>query len=168
MAGDSNDSSVSVEDLSVFDLMRLHRQTLYELRRRGVVRTRSQPQGEWAETLVKVAYDGQLAAKSEKGYDVITGDGTRLQVKARALDYPRIGSNITSAIRSWEFDKMVVVLLDLNDLSVAKAAELSRETVRRNARHRSHVNGSVLIPNDALMSQGIDVTEQLRAAAHSL
>ena len=168
MMEDSNVASVRVEDLSVFDLMRLHRQTLYELRRRGIVRTRSQPQGEWAETLVKVAYGGQLAAKSEKGYDVITPSGTRLQVKARAIDYPRIGSNITSAVRSWEFDMMVVVLLELSDLSVAKAAELSRKTVRENARYRSHVNGSVLVPNEALMSQGIDVTDRLRAAAHSL
>ena len=168
MTTDSNASSVRVEDLSVFDLMRLHRQTLYELRRRGIVRTRSQPQGEWAETLVKAAYGGQLAAKSEKGYDVITPSGTRLQVKARALDYPRIGSNITSDIRSWEFDKMVVVLLEVSDLSVAKAAEFSRETVRENARYRSHVNGSVLVPNQALMSRGIDVTDRLRAVAHCL
>ena len=63
---------------------------------------------------------------------------------------------------------MVVVLLELSDLSVAKAAELSRKTVRENARYRSHVNGSVLVPNEALMSQGIDVTDRLRAAAHSL
>ena len=54
-------------------------------------RTLNQPQGDWAEALVKVAYDGQLAAKSEKGYDVITADGTRLQVKARALDHHDVG-----------------------------------------------------------------------------
>ncbi|MXY09246.1 MAG: hypothetical protein F4Z00_12365 [Acidimicrobiaceae bacterium] len=168
MAAGSSVESVSVDDLSVSDLIRLNRQTLYALRERGVIRTLSQPQGEWAETLVKLAYGGELAPKSEKGYDVIAPDGTRLQVKARALDYPRIRSNITSAIRSWEFDKMVVVLLDLSDLSVAKAAELSLETVHDNARHRSHVNGSVLIPNEALMSQGIDVTEQLQAATRKL
>lgn len=168
MAAGSSVQSVSVEGHSVSDLIRLHRQTLYALRERGVIRTLSQPQGEWAETLVKVAYGGELAPKSEKGYDVVAPDGTRLQVKARALDYPRIGSNITSAFRSQEFDAMVVVLLYLSDLSVAKAAELSLATVSANARYRKHVNGWVLVPNSALMSQGVDVTEQLRAAAHSL
>ena len=168
MTADSNASSVRVEDLSVFDLMRLHRQTLYELLRRGVVRTLNQPQGDWAETLVKVAYDGQLAAKSEKGYDVLTPDGTRLQVKARALDHHNVGSNTTSFFRSWEFDAMVIVLLDPNDLSVARAAELPLEAVYDKARYVEHVNGHVLSPNDALMSEGIDVTDRLRAAAHSL
>ena len=111
MTAESNVSSVRVEDLSVFDLIRLHRRTLYELREQGVIRTLSQPQGEWAETLVRVAYGGQLAPKSEKGYDVMAPNRTRLQVKARALDYPKIGSNITSPFRSKEFDAMVVVLL---------------------------------------------------------
>ena len=168
MAQDSTGSPVDVEDLSVFDLMRLHRQTLYELVHRGIVRTLNPPQGDWAETLVKVAYDGQLAPKSEKGYDVITDDGTRLQVKARALDYPKIGSNITSPIRSWEFDAMVVVLLDLSDLSVCRAAELPLEVVHDNARYVKHVNGYVLVPNQGLMDQGTDVTERLQSAARSL
>ena len=168
MTTDSNASSVGVEDLSVFDLIRLHRQTLYELLRRGVVRTLNPPQGDWAETLVNVAYDGQLAAKSEKGYDVLTPDGTRLQVKARAIDHHDVGSNTTSAFRSREFDAMVIVLLDPDDLSVGRAAELPLKAVHDNARYVSHVNGHVLSPNDALMSQGIDVTERLRAAARSL
>ena len=168
MAAGSSVEPVRVEDLSVFDLIRLHRQTLFELRRRGVVRTLNQPQGDWAEMLVKDAYDGHLAARSEKGYDVIAADGTRLQVKARALDYPKVGSNTTSAFRSWEFDAMVVVVLDRSDLSVSKAAELPVEIVHDNARFRSHVNGYVLVPNEGFMEQGVDVTERLRAAARKL
>ena len=168
MAQDFTGAPVDVEDLSVFDLMRLHRQTLYELINRGIVLTFNQPQGDWAETLVRVAYDGQLAAKSEKGYDVITADGTRLQVKARALDHHDVGSHTTSVFRSWEFDVMVVVLLDPDDLSVGRAAELPLEVVRDRARHVEHVNGYVLVPNQALLDQGADVTERLQAAARSL
>ena len=78
MTVDAHSSPARVEDLSVFDLIRLHRQTLYELLQRGVIRTLNQPQGDWAETLVKVAYGVQLAAKSEKGFDVIASDGARL------------------------------------------------------------------------------------------
>lgn len=168
MAQDSTRSPADVEGLSVVDLMRLHRQTLHELVNRGIVRTFNQPQGDWAETLVRVAYNGQLAAKSEKGYDVITADGTRLQVKARALDHHDVGSNTTSAFRSWEFDAMLVVLLDPDDLSVGRAAELPLEVVRDRARYVEHVNGYVLVPNQALMDQGTDVTERLQAAARSL
>ena len=117
---------------------------------------------------MKVAYGGQLAAKSEKGYDVIASDGIRLQVKSRALDHLDVGSNTTSGFRSWEFDAMVIVLLDPDDLSVGRAAELPLEVVHDNARYVEHTNSYVLVPNDALMSQGIDVTERLRAAARSL
>lgn len=168
MTADSNALPVRVEDLSVLEIMRLHRQTLHELLKRGIVRTLNQPQGDWAETLVKFAYDGRLAEKSEKGFDVITPDGTRLQVKARAIDHQGVGSNTISYIRSWDFDAMVIVLLDPNDLSVGRASELSREIVDDNARFVEHVNGHTLVPNDALMSEGIDVTDRLRTAACSL
>ncbi len=117
---------------------------------------------------MKFAYDGRLAEKSEKGFDVITPDGTRLQVKARAIDHQGVGSNTISYIRSWDFDAMVIVLLDPNDLSVGRASELSREIVDDNARFVEHVNGHTLVPNDALMSEGIDVTDRLRTAACSL
>ncbi len=63
---------------------------------------------------------------------------------------------------------MVVVLLDPDDLSVGRAAELPLEVVHDNARFVKHVNGHVLVPNQTLMDQGIDVTERLQAAAHSL
>ena len=168
MTADAHPSPERVETLSVFDLIRVHRRTLFELRQRGVIRTLNQPQGDWAETLVKVAYGGQLAAKSEKGYDVIVSDGTRLQVKSRALDHLNVGSSTTSVFRSWEFDAMVIVLLNPADLSVGRAAELPLGAVRDNARYIEHTNGFVLVPNDTLMNQGIDVTERLRAAAHSV
>ena len=63
---------------------------------------------------------------------------------------------------------MVIVLLNPTDLSVGRAAELPLVAVRDNARYIEHTNGSVLVPNDALMIQGIDVTERLREAARSL
>ena len=51
---------------------------------------------------------------------------------------------------------------------MARAAELSLETVCAHARYRKHVNGWVLVPNEALMSQGVDKTEELREAARTL
>ena len=63
---------------------------------------------------------------------------------------------------------MVVVLLDPDDLSVGRATELSLEVVHDNGRYIKHVNGYVLVPNQALMDQGIDVTERLQVAARSL
>ena len=165
MTYNSDASSLDLVSLSVLDLIRLHRRTLYELKERGIVRTLNHPQGDWAERLVKDAYGGVLASTSEKGYDVLA-NGERLQVKSRAIDHRNMrAGELTSTFRSWEFDRMVVVLLNPTDLSVGSAAELTRQVVWENKIERSHVNGFVLTPNDALMSQGKDVTEALHEAA---
>lgn len=155
-------------DLETAELMRLHRGSLYELHRRGIVRTLNAPQGDWAELLVATAYNGELASNSEKSYDVTASDGRRLQVKARALDHEHIGSQITSPFRSWDFDAAIIVLLNPMDLSVGRATELTIDEVKANATYRKHVNGHILRPNDVLMSQGTDVTDRLSAAAKDL
>ena len=159
---------IRLENLKTAELMRLHRSSLFELHRRGIVRTLNAPQGDWAELLVAKAYDGSLAPNSEKSYDVIAGDGRQLQVKARALDHERVGSSITSPFRSWGFDAAIIVLLDPADLSVGRAAEFTVDEVRANAMVRPHVNGYVLRPNSALMDLGIDVTDRLKVAAEAL
>ena len=157
-----------LEDLETAELMRLHRISLYELLRRGIIRTLNAPQGDWAELLVATAYNGRRAANSEKSYDVVADDGRRLQVKARALDHERVGSSITSPFRSWDFDAAIIVLLNPVDLSVGRATELTVDAARANATYRKHVNGHVLRPNSALMSQGIDISDRLRTAARAL
>ena len=162
------DTVLDLTTLSVDDLMRLHRAALYELYRRGVVRTLNAPQGDWAELLVTTAYGGERAPNSERSWDVLDGDGRRLQVKSRALDHTQVGSSITSPFRSWDFEAAVIVLLNPEDLSVGRAAEFPVEVVRAKASLRRHVNGYVLRPNAALMDLGVDVTERLRAAARSI
>jgi hypothetical protein len=100
-----------LEQMTTAEILALNRQTLHELYRRGVIRTLNAPTGDWAELLVATAYGGELAPNSEKSFDVASPDGRRLQVKGRILDPDRVGSQILSAIRSWDFDACVVVLL---------------------------------------------------------
>lgn len=115
----------------------------------------------WTELLVAHAYSGELAPNSEKSWDVRTPDGRTLQVKCRVLDPDQVGSNVTPAFRSWDFDAAVIVLLWPDDLSVARAVEFDVDQIRDLARWRRHVNGAVLIPNPATMNQGRDVTTPL-------
>jgi hypothetical protein len=156
------------ESLGTAALMRLHRASLFELYRRGVVRTLNAPQGDWAELLVVTAYGGFLAPNSVKSYDVLAADGRRLQVKSRAIDHERVGSDITSPFRSFDFDAAVIVLLDPIHLGVGRAAELSVDLVRQHASYRKHVNGYVLLPTPGLMDLGVDKTMDLRSAAEQL
>lgn len=157
-----------IEELTTAELLALNRQTLHELHRRGVIRTLNAPTGDWAELLVATAYEGTLAPNSEKSFDVLTPEGRRLQVKARILDPDRVGSQILSVIRTWEFDACVVVLLSSADLPVLAASEIPAESLREVAAYRAHTNGWAVRPTPAVMALGEDVADLLRAAAESL
>ena len=159
---------VDLANLKTVELMALHRATLYTLYEKGIVRTLNAPQGDWAELLVATAYQGTLAPNSEKSYDVLSKDGRRLQVKARALRQVDVGSQATSPFRTWGFDAAVIVLLNPEDLSVGRAAELPLKMVQEHSTYRKHVNGFVLRPSVSLMDQGIDITERLSKAAQGI
>lgn len=61
--------------MTVPELLKLHGQTLAELRRRSVVPTANAPAGDYAEWLVAQATNGTLADPSQKDWDVTTPDG---------------------------------------------------------------------------------------------
>ena len=167
MTWNPDDSLPDLEALSVPALIQLHRRTLYALRDREVVHTLDNLTGGLGETLVAIAYGGELAPNSQEGYDVLVetgGEIERLQVKARALPYPKVDSNTTGTISSDNYTKMVVVLFSPEDLSVVMASELTREVVRRRKK-----KDNTLVPNRVLMEDcGDPVTELLRAAAQKL
>lgn len=160
-------SDFDLGGLSVAEILALHRATLHELLTRGIVRTRNPPQGDYAELLVALAYGGKTAPSSEKAWDVLTKSGRRLQVKSQTVT--NVNSVRTlSAIRSFDFDALVIVLLSDLDLSVVEAREVSRQTVERLSRRQDHVNAFILTPNRAVMEAGQDVTAELRSASENL
>ena len=167
MTWNRDDALPDLEALSVPALIQLHRRTLYALFDQKVVHTLDNLTGGLAETLVAIAYGGELAPNSQEGYDVVVetgGEMERLQVKARALPYPKVGSNTTGKIGSKNYTKMVVVLFNPEDLSVVMASELTREVVERRKTKKN-----VLVPNRVLMENcGDPVTELLQTAAQEL
>ena len=154
-----------LESLSVLELLRVHRWTLHKLYDLEVVRTFNPPQGDWAETLVAEASGGKLVKKSVKGHDVVA-DKTRIQVKSRVITQK--GSNKSSSIRNWDFEKLVAVIFNTNDLSITDAREFPRETLESRAHCQGYVNAESLALNATLMRTGADVTEELHAAAVAL
>jgi len=165
MATDSNAARSDLAATPRPSLFALYRSILAELKTRGVVRTENAPAGDYAEYLVATAFSGKLAPNSEKSWDVLVPDGTRLQVKARVVsDPPLPGQRQLSPFRSFAFDAAVVVLLAGTDYSVRRAVQVPRSVVRTHASYREHVNGQVLRATDALFAQPgcVDVTERLR------
>jgi len=102
---------VFLKKLSVQELFICSMKVIWELRDRGVVRSGNAPAGDYAEWLVERATGGRMADRSQKSYDVISPNWERLQVKARVVtDMRRKAGRALSVIRTWDFDRLVVVL----------------------------------------------------------
>lgn len=157
--------------LSVPDLLLLFANVLSELRDRGVIRSTNNPVADYSEWLVARALGLELVAPSVKGYDAISPDGARYQVKGRRQT-PENASRQLSAIRGFEledihpFDYLVGVLYN-RDFTVMKAAQIPVAIVRQQAKPTPHVNGWRFLLRDAIWTLPgvIDVTEPVRAAA---
>jgi hypothetical protein len=149
--------------LATGELLRLYGGILDELRARGVVRSRNAPAGDLAETLAMIVYNGTLAPQSEKSWDVLAADGTKVQVKCRVLATGKAGA--FSPFRSDGFDLCVFVVLDPG-YEVVSATELPVAEVYAIAREVAWVNGvRVTSAQDLLARPGaIDRTVQFAAA----
>jgi hypothetical protein len=119
-----------IPDLSTFsesDLFSLYRAILRELKSRGVIRSENAPVGDYAEYLVAIALDGELAPNSEKSWDMLGNDGEKLQVKARVVSDPTAPGQLQlSPFRSFSFDSAVIVLLSATDYTVSRASKVPR------------------------------------------
>ena len=96
------------------ELLRLHAAIIDELKRRGVVRTRNSPIGDYTEWLVSTTLGLKLANYSAAGYNATDAAGTRFQIKGRWVT-PDSNSRQLSAIRNLDkkdFDYLIAVIFD--------------------------------------------------------
>ncbi len=141
------------------------RQPLARLRELKIVRSANAPAGDFAEWLVVKATEGTLAPPSQKGWDVRTSDGRKLQVKARFVSNPvKAGQRQLSTFRSFDFDELVVVLLD-DEHPVARVSCIPRAAVEEQARNDDYVGGNRVMASDELLDGGEDWTDRLRQVA---
>lgn len=151
-------------------LLRQYAETLTILVERGVVRSRNAPAGDLAETLAAQAYGGRPAPPSHKSWDVELPDGTTLQVKCRVVDPGAKRTQVYSPFRSWDFDRCVFVLLDINSYDVISGVEVPATSLRSVARRSEWVAGDrISLSTDLSSPEGArDVTELLSAAMVAL
>jgi hypothetical protein len=151
--------------VKISELLDMHERVLDELRSRGVLRTSNGPWADYAEFLVAHLFVGSiLAPPSQKSADVVTADGRRIQVKARMVRPDAQGSRELSAIRSFDFDELAVVLFQRGAQPVLRASLIPVEVVRSRCTPRRHTNSHRLIATEALLSlpEVRDITNELR------
>jgi hypothetical protein len=144
---------VDFAGLSVQQLLRLSRDAVTELRRRGIVRTANLAVGDYAEWLVAKTVNGNLVSNSTKSHDILTPSNERLQVKCRVVtDIRRRSERQLSAFRSWDCEAVVIVLFD-ESFNVRRMTQLPMRVVRAVARSHAYVNGHIVFATDELLSR---------------
>ncbi len=127
------------------DLLRLHARAIEELKRRGVLRTKNNPVGDYAEWLVADRMGMTLETKSKAGFDAVDPAGVRYQIKARRVT-PDNGSRQLGVIRKLDaadFDQLLGILFDA-EFSVMAAYMIPHTAVPEYATFRAHQNGHIL------------------------
>ncbi len=159
---------MNIDDLSDHQLLELHCRLMARLRARGVVRSSNNPVGDYTETLVSQALNATLENNSRAGYDAISRDGARIQIKGRRLTKEN-GSTQLSALRNLAanpFDSLAAVLFD-ESLQIRYAALIPLEVVQKLAVYRAHTNAHVVHFRPGVLEiAGVrDITAEVRAAA---
>lgn len=98
-----------------------------ELFERGVVRSGNNPISDMAERLIADYYDVERQPANNKSFDVVTKDGTKIQVKA--LRRTRASRRNLSALRTLDFDCVAAVIFE-NDMRLSEAVFVPLDAVR--------------------------------------
>ena len=139
--------------LTAVELLQLQADATNELRARGIVRTQNNPLGDYTEWIVAQALNLELQTNSKAGYDGISKDGLRVQIKGRRITSKNQARQL-SAIRKYtdkDFDYLAAVIYDEN-FKIIEALLIPHEVVGQYASYREHVNAHILILNGPIMS----------------
>ncbi|NMN97821.1 hypothetical protein [Antrihabitans stalactiti] len=142
--------AIDLAALTVPELLKLWSGTMSELQDRELVRTNNNPVGDLAEAIVHAHMGGERAGFSQKGWDIRTPDGERVQVKGMRKTATTKRRNL-SAIRDADYDSVVVVVFDA-DFGLTETLKMTRPTVESLFPHRAYVNGRIITLTTALLS----------------
>ncbi|MDQ0629417.1 hypothetical protein QFZ44_001993 [Pantoea agglomerans] len=151
---------MDISQLNAIELMQLNQDTLAELERREVIRTRNNPVSEYTEWLISTQMGMTLAPASTKGYDAITSTGRKVQIKSRKNTI-KSKSMLLGIIRNYElnqFDDLIAVIYHRN-FSIRYALLIPHELVKTYGRFNQHQNGYTLNITNAVIrdAQVIDL-----------
>ena len=128
------------------ELFRAFGAVMEEFRRRNLTRSSNNPVADYAELLVARHFGVDPVAGVQLGYDVLTPEGVRIQVKARRRSPRSHPSHYgwMHNLEEHEFDALAAVLFDA-DFSVIEADLITWDAIKTLARYNERV-GAHRIP----------------------
>jgi hypothetical protein len=155
---------------SVSTLLVQYGDILEELRRRKVVRSTNNPAADYAEGLVAKALGLALVEGSNKGYDAVSTDKRRYQIKCRRITAHNKSRQLSQMrnMKGDPFDFLVGVLF-AHDFSVMRAAIVPISVVLTLAKYVAHTNSWRFLLRDEIWAvPGVeDITLKIREAQAS-
>ena len=142
-----------LKKLSITRLLRLFAAVLNELIARGVLRSRNNPVGDYAEWVTCRALDLELQPNSNEGFDAVDSSGIKYQIKGRRLKNSK-SSRQLSIIRRLEdktFDYLIGVLFN-DHFSIREAYKIPHNLIESHSRYSTHVNGHIMSLNGEILT----------------
>jgi hypothetical protein len=138
-------SMENLNGLTIAELLKAHGAVLDELKRRGVVRSKNNPTGDYAEWLAATRLGLKLETNSAKGFDATDSEGIRYQIKGRRItpDNPSTQLSVIRSLGDKDFDILLAVIFD-EHWRVLRAASIPHRTVEQLATFRKHQNGHIM------------------------
>jgi hypothetical protein len=135
----------NLANLTIAELLSAHSTVIDELKRRGVVRSKNNPTGDYAEWLASSRLGLTLATKSAKGFDATDSDGLRYQIKGRRStpDNPSTQLGVIRNLDACDFDFLIAIVFNA-DWQVLLATKIPHRTVTKQATFRKHQNGHIM------------------------
>ncbi len=121
---------ITFETLSVVEILQAHGVLIDMLRGRGIVTTRDNPVGGYAEWLARCAFELTAQKNSTKGFDAVDQTGAKYQIKGgRPGDAaPKLGT--VKGVKPQNFDYLVAMTFNDN-FTIKRAVKVPHETVLR-------------------------------------
>ena len=145
--------SMDLAILSVQDLLKLQAAAIGELKDRGILRTRNNPVGDYAEWLVSLALNLKLARNSAAGHDAESDAGRKIQIKARRVsaDNKSRQLGVIRNLEKMDFHELVAVIFN-EAYEVVEAISIPHSVIAEYSTYKPHVNGHILHIRGALLS----------------
>ena len=141
--------------MSEVELLQTHSAVIAELRRRGVVKTKNNPIGDYTEWLVCNRLCLRVKGNSQKSFDAIDLKGNKYQIKGRRSGASSVQFSSIRALELHGFDFVIAVIFN-DDYSVRLAARISHDAVPTLARYQPHTNGyNLILTKTALEKDGV-------------
>ena len=156
------------EQMSEIELLQTHGLVIGELLRRGVVKTRNNPVGDYTEWLVCRRLGLEMQANSKASFDAVDAAGIRYQIKGRRSEGRSVQFSAIRNLVEQGFDFVIAVIFN-NDYSIRLAVMMPYATVVKLVKYQPHVNAHNLILTDNIVGEDgvMNIVQQIIGESES-